>query len=169
MSIDQSRSAKVMVKMKCRWKPWRRRAACLLAGLTLAGVVGCGDGRPRRVAVAGRVTIDGQPLTTGNIRFYPAANRAATAAIQPDGRFTLSTYDFGDGCVPGKHPVSVMGSKLLNPKTMRWLAPKKYADSATSGLEFDVTEATDAAEIKLTWAGNQPGKPFDETILGGGE
>jgi hypothetical protein len=138
----------------------------VLAGLMLAGVVGCGDGRPTRVKVAGRVTIDGQPLTAGNIRFYPAANRAATAAIQPDGRFTLSTYDFGDGCVVGKHPVSVMGSKLLNPKTMRWLAPKKYANAATSGLEFEVTEATDSAEIQLRWDG---GKPFDEIILGGGE
>ena len=48
----------------------------------------------------------------------------------------------------------------------RWLAPIKYASTGTSGLEYEVTEATDSAEFNLTWDG---GKPFDEKILGGGD
>jgi len=128
-------------------------------------VTGCGDGRPTRVPVSGRVLIDGQPLEHGRIRFYPASNRPASAALGPDGRFSLTTYEFGDGCVQGKHPVSVSGTKLSNPTTQRWYAPKKYAQPSSSGLEFEVTEATDEATIELTWAG---GKPFDEKILGGG-
>jgi hypothetical protein len=131
-----------------------------------AFATGCSDGRPERVPVKGRVTIDGKPLEAGNVLFYPAENRVAMAKIQPDGTFTLSTYDFGDGCVTGRHPVSVNASKLINQQTMRWFAPKKYAGADTSELEFEVTEPTDAAEIKLSWEG---GKPFDERIIGGGD
>jgi hypothetical protein len=151
------------------WKSWRKQAAGGRAMLVLMGialVLGCGDGRPSRVPVSGRVFIDDKPLESGNIRFYPAEHRAASAKIEPDGRFTLSTYEFGDGVVPGQHPVSVMGYKLVNPKTLRWFAPKKYAAPETSALSFEVTEATDTAEIKLTWGG---GKPFNERIIGGGE
>jgi hypothetical protein len=138
-------------------------AIALLANALLAG---CGDGRPTRVPVSGRVVIDGKPLNEGNIRFYPAENRVAMAKIQPDGSFKLSTYDFGDGVVTGRHPVSVNASKMVNMQTMRWFAPKKYAGANTSGLEFDVTGPTDAAEIQLSWEG---GKPFDERIVGGGD
>jgi hypothetical protein len=60
----------------------------------------------------------------------------------------------------------VIGNKLINRQTVRWFAPKKYANAATSGLTFEVAEPTDSAEIKLTWAGK---KPFDEQIVGGGE
>ena len=134
--------------------------------LFVATLAGCRDGRPTRVPVSGRVLIDGQPLEHGNIRFYPQNHRAASAKIGPGGRFTVSTYEFGDGCVYGNHPVSVNASQLLNPTTQRWHAPKKYYSPATSGLMVEVTEPTDEAEIHLSWDG---GKPFDERILGGGE
>lgn len=138
----------------------------LIASVLPAIAVGCGDGRPTRVAVSGHVTIDGQPLETGNIRFHSKDHRAASAKINPDGSFTLSTYEFGDGCVTGEHLVAVNGSKLLNPKTLRWHAPKKYASAATSELICDITEPTSSADFQLTWDG---GKPFDEKILGVGD
>ena len=154
-----------MKKHVLLWKPWRARVA-------LARVA-CHCARrwlrrwsPDTCTSIWRVLIDGQPLVSGNIRCYPESNRAATAKIESDGRFTLSTYEFGDGCVVGRHPVSIMGSKVLNAKTMRWFAPKKYASADTSGLAIDVTEPNDSVEISLTWDG---GKPFDEAILGGGE
>lgn len=138
--------------------------ALALAGCAL--LAGCSDGRPTRVPISGRVLIDGQPLESGMIRFYPAENRAATGNIEPDGSFTLTTYELGDGCVLGQHPVIIMGTKVLNSRTVRWFAPKKYAGLETSGLVFDVTGPTDSAEFNLTWDG---GKPFNEQILGGGE
>ena len=147
-------------------KPWRKPATFAFAGLVIALVAGCGDGRPSRVPVSGRVLIDGQPLESGNIRVHAAANRAASGKIEADGRFTLSTYEFGDGVVVGQHPVTVTGSKLLNSQTMRWYAPKKYASGESSGLTLDISEPTDAAEINLSWEG---GKPFDERIIGGGD
>jgi hypothetical protein len=72
----------------------------------------------------------------------------------------------GDGCVTGQHPVTVLGSKPVNQQTIRWYAPKKYANGATSGLTLDVSEPTEEAELKLSWEG---GKPFDERIAGGGD
>ena len=39
--------------------------------LFFAVAVGCGDGRPARVAVAGRVLIDGKPVERGYVRFVP--------------------------------------------------------------------------------------------------
>jgi hypothetical protein len=147
-------------------KPWRKRATIAVAPLMIALVAGCSDGRPTRVPVSGRVLIDGKPLEAGFIRFYPASHRAASSMIRSDGSFTLSTYELGDGCVVGQHPVAVMGSKLINRQTMRWYAPKKYASADTSGLVQEVTESTDSIEINLKWDG---GKPFDERILGGGD
>jgi hypothetical protein len=139
----------------------------VLAALsTMMVFAGCSDGRPGRVPVAGRVLVDGKPLEAGNIRFHSKDHRAATAKINADGSFKLSTYEFGDGCVTGAHPVSIDSSKVVNRRTLRWLAPKKYASAATSELVFDVQGPIDDAEIQLSWDG---GKPFDEKILGSGD
>jgi hypothetical protein len=124
-------------------------------------LAGCGDGRPRRVPVAGHVLIDGKPLTDGFIQVSPADGRPASGKIGPDGHFALTTFDANDGCMLGKHRVKVIGSKQLNVQTVQWLAPRKYSDETTSGLELEVTGPTDSVEFKLTWDG---GKPFVETL-----
>ena len=48
-------------------------AALLLLGLT----AGCGG--PPRAKVSGTVTLDGQPVESGTISFYPTANSGPTA------------------------------------------------------------------------------------------
>jgi hypothetical protein len=131
-----------------------------LRWLVAAAVVsGCSDGRPERVPVSGIVLIDGQPLTRGYIRIIPTDARAAGGEIGADGRFTLGTFEHADGCVVGMHAATVFSTEPLGGNAQRWLAPKKYADPATSGLTVDIKEATDALVINLTWAG---GKPFIE-------
>ncbi|NLE37617.1 MAG: DUF4198 domain-containing protein [Pirellulaceae bacterium] len=133
-------------------------ASCVM-GLLAAAMIGCGDGRPRRVPVSGQVLIDGEPLTHGQIRLTPANARPATAEIAPDGRFTLTTFDEGDGVVPGVHPVSVAANEYLSETRQRWHAPKKYADPTTSGLTATVDGPNDSLVITLSWEG---GKPFVE-------
>ena len=146
-------------------KPWSKPTIVCLLGVSVFALAGCeGDGRPGRVPVSGRVLIDGMPLEQGNIRIHPQNHRAASAKLGPDGKFTLSTYELGDGSVVGKHPVSVIAAKEINRRTRRWYAPKKYASAATSELTLEVTEPTESAEVHLTWDG---GKPFDERIEGG--
>jgi hypothetical protein len=125
-------------------------------------LVGCGDGRPKRVPVSGRVTIDGKPLPAGFIQVCPANQRVATGNIGPDGRFQLTTFDPNDGCVVGKHPVAVSGREVKG-NALLWHAPKKYSNMDTSELQVEVTGPTDNVEINLTWDG---GKPFKEYLDG---
>jgi hypothetical protein len=134
-------------------------AAWLLAALGLLIFSGCTDNRPLRVPVSGRVLIDGQPLTLGNVKFVPSGGRPSSAKIDGEGRFTLTCYDGEDGAIPGTHRVAVSASKILSESKVEWFAPKKYADFRTSGLSYEITEPTDDLTIELTWDG---GKPFVE-------
>jgi hypothetical protein len=122
-------------------------------------LTGCGDGHPARVPVSGRVLIDGQPLTSGTIRFIPTGHRASQGTIDSSGHFTLSCYSENDGAVLGKHNIEVGASERVKPTLIRWHAPKKYQDQATSGLSKEITGPTEDLTIELTWSG---GKPFDE-------
>ncbi|HPM79489.1 MAG TPA: hypothetical protein PLF81_02255 [Candidatus Anammoximicrobium sp.] len=105
--------------------------------------------------------IDGQPLTHGFVQVIPKGNRAATGEIGADGRFSLTTFTPGDGCVPGRHPAAVIATESINATSQRWHAPKKYADVTRSGLEVNVEKATDNLEIQLSWNG---GRPFVESF-----
>ncbi|MBA3482591.1 MAG: hypothetical protein H0T51_12320 [Pirellulales bacterium] len=109
--------------------------------------------------VAGIVTIDGRPLTEGNIKFVPDGGRPSSGKIEPNGRFVLTCYDGADGAIPGTHRVAISASKILSESKMQWLAPRKYADFRTSDLKYDINEPTDNLAIELTWDG---GKPFVE-------
>jgi len=140
------------------------RLSVALIFLAVAICVGCGDGRPGRVPVSGRVLIDGEPLEHGNIRFHPPGQRAASAKLGPGGRFTLSTYEFGDGCVTGVHAVSILGTEVLNAQARKWHAPPKYSGPASSKLSYEVTGPTDSAEFNLSWEGKEP---YIERMAGG--
>jgi hypothetical protein len=136
--------------------------------LCAAAIPGCGDGRPTRVPVSGKVLIDGKVLAYGAVRFTPEHGRPATGEIQKDGTFAMSTFEPNDGVVPGTHTVTVHAREDLSGTQVRWNAPKKYGNPAQSGLRQIIEKPTDSITIELTWGG-QPG-PFVETIRrGGGE
>lgn len=124
--------------------------------------VGCNDGLPRRVPVSGKVTIDGEPLTSGSIRFKPSEGRVATGSIGSDGSYLLSTYEPGDGCVPGTYCVTVHAFEDLSDTTRRWLAPKNYAMPKSSGLTATIDQPTDSLDFELTWGGQKG--PFVERL-----
>jgi hypothetical protein len=52
--------------------------SAVLAAFLLAAVIGCG--KSNRLEVAGRVTLDGQPVDGGTINFMPADGKAGPAA-----------------------------------------------------------------------------------------
>src|SRR5690606_23785262 len=104
-------------------------------------LLGCGDGRPKRVPFSGQVLIDNQPLTSGTIMVIPDNDRPATGQIGSDGRFTLSTYTDADGVVLGTHRVEVIARENVNNSVIKHLTPRKYQDAATSGLTITVEKA----------------------------
>src|SRR6187402_2127746 len=84
---------------------------CLLALVT----AGCGSKHPLTAPVKGKITIDGKPVTTGRISFHPVSGeRPALANIQPDGSYSLTTFEDGDGALLGRHKVSIKSTRIEN-------------------------------------------------------
>ena len=137
----------------------------LLAALNLVFLVGCGDGRPRRVPISGVVTIDGKPVPFGSVMLVPAdGSRTGGGSLDSDGLFRVSTYTAYDGMPPGTYDVSIAAIETLSETKQRWHAPEKYADVATSGLSIEIDGKTDQANFELTWEGDEHSEPFIEKL-----
>ncbi len=86
----------------------------VVAGLALFGFVcvGCGDDNALdRLAVEGRVTLDGVPLPSGAVRFEPIDGKATavgTGAVIVDGDYHIERQQ---GLCPGKYRVSVTSAQ----------------------------------------------------------
>ena len=128
----------------------------IAAAFVFVALVGCGDGRPSRVPVSGRVLIDGKPLTLGSVQFMPSNARASYSTLDNEGRFSLTCFDTNDGVVPGPVTVVINAAEPLSDTQTRWHAPKKYADYRTSGLTQEITGATEDLTINITWDGGAP-------------
>jgi hypothetical protein len=127
--------------------------------LSIAVVTGCSDGRPERVPISGSVLIDGVPADRGSIMFVNGDTRPAMGNIDSSGHYQLTCFKVGDGAVLGMHKVKVTVAEPIDDHSQRWLAPKKYSDEKTSGIEVEITEPLDDLNIELTWDG---GKPYVE-------
>ena len=122
--------------------------------LTLLVVVGCSDGRPKRVPVSGVVTIEGQPLTgdfVGFVRFCPTfAGRPAQAKLDSQGRFVLGNYEHDDGAPLGEYRVVVNISEQKNMK-MRYMTPPRFWTSKTTPIVVSITGKTEDLTINVEW------------------
>ena len=127
-------------------------------------VAGCnGDGRPTRVKVSGKVTVDGIPVTAGGVSFKPVeGGRPGGGAIQQDGSYNVTMYRKNDGLPLGSYKVAVTGVEVINDSSQRWLAPKKYASHDTSGYVIEITEETADMNFDLSWEGDDHSAPWVE-------
>jgi hypothetical protein len=85
----------------------------LLFAFVLSVELGCASPEgPERVAVSGKVTIDGKALPAGVIRFIPtsSAQGPATAANIQNGVYELAE---ADGPILGTHRVEIEGTDYL--------------------------------------------------------
>jgi hypothetical protein len=133
-----------------------RITASLMLLVSFVSVVGCGDGRPQRVPVSGTVLIDGAPVPHGFVTFAPPKGRSASGQLDKQGRFTLTSYEPGDGTLAGTQRVAVLARESISETKAKWHAPKKYGDPNSSGIIVEITGPTDDLKIDLSWGGEKP-------------
>ena len=129
-----------------RFKSCTTAALIISTGLLAAG---CGDGRPKRVSIAGSVTVDGKPLTQGNVIFVPEGGRPSSGKVEPDGRFVLRCFEEDDGALLGRHRIAVTAKDIISENNIKWHAPARFAGFQSSGLEVEITESVDDLLIEL--------------------
>ena len=134
-------------------------SAALLTWPVLAGCSSKNAHGYRLVPVTGVVRYNGQPLADAHVTFTnTAANVSAYARSDANGRFTLTTFEPGDGAVSGHQTVSVSKVQVIvagdpnidrtttpiprSAETQRrWLIPERYGSMETSGLTAEVTDS----------------------------
>jgi hypothetical protein len=87
---------------------------CLSTCVAAAVVSGCKPG-VAVVPVSGKVTVDNQPVTAGNVSYMPVGKESAagmsTGQIKEDGSYTIYTAGKA-GAPPGQYKVTVTGSMI---------------------------------------------------------
>ena len=128
-------------------------AWCAVA-VAIVAVSGCSGVKiPPLAQVGGVVTLDGQPLTKGQVHFVPDSSkgtkgRMAVGLIGTDGRFKLTAFKPGDGALVGFHKVVIICEEempafdpKLPPPPPKSLIPIRYTNDKTSGLTAEVKSA----------------------------
>lgn len=123
--------------------------------LIVAGIMGCGEAPPKRIAISGTVKLDGQPVERGSINFIPEAgspNLPAGGEIKA-GEYNL-TADAGPSA--GKYRVEIRWSKPTGKKVemgspapkgtmideVKEAIPAKYNTQSTLEREIGSEEST---------------------------
>lgn len=133
--------------------------------ITCIGLLtGCGARHEGIVPVSGIVTIDGQPLTHGQIIVHPEGHRACQSHIGSDGRFRLTCFKLYDGAPVGTHVATILSVESLSETSRKWHAPKSYASEASSGLWVTIDGPTDDLKIELSWKDSKEKAPYVENF-----
>jgi BON domain/Prokaryotic lipoprotein-attachment site len=128
--------------------------ASTVAIVVLLVLAGCGRSGPPRAATnptTGSITYQGQSIGGAFLALHPKAGSAAdvptaTALVQPDGKFAVTTYDTGDGVPEGDYVVTVQwrkatksgGDFVPGPN----LLPAKYSRPESSDVIVHVATGT---------------------------
>lgn len=147
-------------------------AFCCAVTLASLLVAGCGgSARPKTVAVSGNLTLDGKPVQEARIRFNPSQDGVGRTAIgdtDASGNFKLSTFEPGDGIIPGEYDADVIISKVVSqplntPDIAAKVAaeaptegeiPTKYGDVKTSGLHYTFTDQDTGRLVEVKMESN---------------
>lgn len=128
----------------------------LIVGLILLSISGCGSSNGT-VKVNGVVTLGGGEMPgEGRLTFTvvePAEgfpNRPAMAKFGTDGSYAATTYEEGDGLLPGTYQVSVECYETppnMEGKPVKSYIDGKYSNGETSG--FSLTVEPNSSPIKF--------------------
>ena len=137
-----------------------------LIACTLFTVVLTGCGGATTYPIRGKVVFKDTKAPATELAGYVITlesidgNVSANGVVKADGTFEVSTYELGDGAVPGRHRVALnapMSHELIEgPGAAETapLIPDKYGSPATSGLEITVSSSRQEVELVLERTGN---------------
>lgn len=142
--------------MNCRQFDHIFCCVCLLAFILVAPV-GCSE-QSQRYPIAGKILIDGEPVTKGSIQFVPDTGRPFASKIASDGSFrlveaSLSSNNLREGITPGKYRIGISSQDMIDEDKVHNHIPLHYADYRKSELEVEVNAPNEDMVIKLTWEG----------------
>jgi len=141
-------------------RPTRAAAASGLLLFLAVLACGCGESRLPTAPVTGKVLYNGEPLQFGLVMTRPDVGPLARGTIQPDGSFSLSSYESDDGAVLGTHRVRVTCFENQRPGAVpppadteatlgrSWIPPR-YANFHSSGLTLDVQPHNEPLVLEL--------------------
>lgn len=155
----------------------RRRADLLLIGLALLPWTGLGCGaaeepRPEVHPVKGSITINGEPPEGALLVFHPAngaefdeRGTRPRATVEPDGQFSVTTYQDGDGIPTGSYDVTVLWFDDPDATTPHDRLGGRYATPDQAGIQVTVDEsATEIAPITIDRARIVPRRGRSRTV-----
>lgn len=132
-------------------------AALMACGAML--VVGCGSEDEKLVPVAGKVTVNGKPLTSGTVSFRPDQGKGNKSQHQPngvidaEGNYKMTLSPDKKGVPPGWYKVVVVALDDPWPgKPLKSFIDMKYADEKTTPLKVEVVANPEPGryDLKLT-------------------
>lgn len=135
-------------------------AAALMATSLLVATAGCQHkpDLPPLAPTSGTITLDGQPLDSGNVQFVPEESKGTsgpigTGRIGPDGKYEISTAGVS-GALVGHHLVAIEAfeaSDLSDHSISPSLVPQRYTNFHTSGLTAEVKAGeNNVVDLELT-------------------
>jgi len=126
--------------------------------LCLLLAAGCGKSGPELVTVRGTVTYGGGEWPTEGMLYFtpdrPAAGmptRPGRAKFGPDGSFSATSFEEGDGLVPGHYMVSVecwkVPPEMGSTRPPVSYVPDKYQGGQTSGVDLTIEPGASSAKL----------------------
>ncbi|MEA1950518.1 MAG: carboxypeptidase-like regulatory domain-containing protein [Planctomycetota bacterium] len=141
---------------------YRMLPVCL--GIVLFAA-GCGPSRPKTVPVTGVVTLDGKAVGGASVMLTPNGDgRPAMGMTDKEGKFSLKTFEPGDGAILGKHQLTVRkveavgvqadpdglsGAASLGGIKEKWIIPKKYSNPKQWDHTVEVEAGMEPLKLEL--------------------
>jgi hypothetical protein len=145
---------------KGRW-PSRPNVRVLIGLLSIFTVAGCGP-RSDRLAISGKVTLNGVPLDAGSIRFssLPGGKMYATGAMVKDGEYKIPQPK---GLPPGRYHVEINSPDLKAPPVASRAAPGEPLSPPTAPERIPPEYNTNSTQTVDVAASNDNQFEFDIT------
>ena len=124
-------------------------------------VAGCGDSGPKTIVVRGTVTVGGEKVDTGEVRFVPIEGTPGSTCVGAilDGQYEI---DARGGVPVGKHRVEVDARKKTGKKVKQYngfemtmvdetvrMGPEKYAGDGSPVVEEITSDSDGRIDIEI--------------------